>query len=176
MQANCEMCWFVLGIHCSTGFEMKTFACSELLANLSHWGTGSLTVFPLVFFTTLYLNLHHHPSTRLSSYPPLSLFIFHSSSSKLLVIFTFSFSLPFKLFCIHFYPTSKVYLAQIYQTWHWEKKLGPPLLSVSNACSCLTSEDGCQAMQSQTLCSAGVCLWSLLTNSNVLFLSGGDLG
>lgn len=48
MQANCATCWFVLGIRCSTGFEMKTFAYFELLANLSLWRTGFLSVFPLV--------------------------------------------------------------------------------------------------------------------------------
>lgn len=52
MQKNCETCWFVLGIHRSTGFEMKTFALySELFASFSHYGTGSPIVFPLVFFT-----------------------------------------------------------------------------------------------------------------------------
>lgn len=56
------------------------------------------------------------------------------------------------------------------------KNLDLLLLSMSNACSCLASADGCQTLKSQTLCSAGVGLWSLLTNSNGLFLSGGDLG
>lgn len=36
---------------CSTGLEMKTFAYSELFANLSHWGTAGLTVLPHAFHT-----------------------------------------------------------------------------------------------------------------------------
>lgn len=165
MQRNCETCWFVLGIHCSTGFEMKTFAYTLnsfpvfLAEGQAVWLFSLLSASPI-----LYLSLPHQPSNLLSSTPPLVLNI----SPTIFKIFYY----------LHFFFPFLPFLKQIYQAWHWErKKIGPPLPLMSNACSCVSSADGCQTLQSQTLCSAGVFLWSLLTNSNGLFLSGGeDLG
>lgn len=43
----CETCWFVLGIHCSTGFEMKTFAYTvNSLPDFLSEGRGGLIAPP----------------------------------------------------------------------------------------------------------------------------------
>lgn len=161
MQKNCETCWFVLGIHCSTGFEMKTFALySELFASFSHYGTGSLIVFPLVFFA----NSLSKPA--LLPPPPPNLPISTSPLSHHHLNFLLS---------LLFLCSSPFFLEPNLSRLTLRGKNWPPLLLMSDACSCLSSADGCQALQSQTPCSAGVFLWSPLTNSNGLFLSGGDL-
>lgn len=121
----------------------------------------------------LYPTLLHNPSSpslSLSNPPNIFLLAFYY-----LYLFLSLFPSLCNFFHMHLCPKVKCSLHKFIRP-DAKKKLGPLLLLMSNACSCLTSADGCQTLQSQTLCSAGVCLWSLLTNSNGLFLSGGDLG
>lgn len=141
--------------------------------------TEGQIVFPLCFSRLiLHLNLLHQPSYLRSASLPIS-FPTKFFSYKL-VISTFLLLLSFKLL-VHALLSSKWSVACTnlsVLTLRGKKKResgGSLLLSMSNPFFFLASADGCQTLQSQTLCSAGIQLWSLLTNGNGLFLSGGIL-
>lgn len=161
-QESCEVRWFVLSICLSTGFEMKMSTRSDLLAKVSHRGDGQSYCFPFLS-SSLALYPTRHPRRR-SAF----LFPFHQLLLTLFSLTASARSTPLQVNCS--------LLKFIRPDFEREKKkLVPPLLSMSNACSCLTSADGCQTSQSRALCSAGVCLWSWWLIAMVCFCLG-DLG
>lgn len=173
-QANCATCWFVLGIRCSTGFEMKTFSRSEVLANLSHWGTPFSFCFPSCLSHQSKLPPSASPPPLLASllFFPMSFFFLHVVSN---------FKIP-SLFCPSPPPLQtfllqapwKVQLAQIYRSWRWN--VDPPPFAIS--VQCLFPSYQCRWLSEATIPNAvfsrGMSLISFWLMAMACFLSGGE--